>query len=161
MNFNELVEQAKESVKSINSERILESLGLQVIPSSAARILPMVAAFGAGAVFGSAVTFILTPKSGQQTREAIGELVQKLIGLAKREATDVKGKVEHAKDEAESMVGSAKDKLSELKDKVVDKAKSFGSDAKSKASDGQSKAKDAASDGQSKAKGAGSKIASA
>ncbi|MCA9516500.1 MAG: YtxH domain-containing protein [Myxococcales bacterium] len=154
MNFNELVEQARDSFKNISSERFLESLGLQTIPTTASRVLPLVAAFGAGAVLGSAATFIFTPKSGTETRETIVDFVQKLVKLAKREAEDVKDKAESVKDGAEEKVASAKDKITELKDKVVDKAKSIASEAKSKA-------KDAASEAKSKAKDASSKMASA
>ena len=58
----------RRTLSDLDSDDVLEKLGLESRRSSAERVVPALAVFGAGVLVGVAIGLILAPKSGNELR---------------------------------------------------------------------------------------------
>ena len=60
-------------LRNFDKDQLLELLGLEERPSSAAKLASALAFVGLGAIIGAGVSLFLTPFSGRELRESMGK----------------------------------------------------------------------------------------
>lgn len=91
--------------------------------------LAITVALLAGATLGAAISLLLAPKTGQETREIISDKAKSLASGAKDRYQAMRSKV---RSEAEDLADTAKDKYETVKDKASNGIEELTDEAKNK-----------------------------
>ena len=128
MKFENMYKAAKDKVTHIDANDVLKVVGLQLLRSSPAIIgrIPVIALFGGGVALGAGVALLFAPKSGAETREAIGTWFKGAYETVKGATTKALSKTEAATSEVTEAI---EDGLNVAKKKIGMKAKNFGHEA--------------------------------
>jgi len=119
MNFETILQSAKDKMSEVTPNDVLKVLGLQLLRNtSIVSRLPYFALFGGGIALGAGAALLFAPKAGSETREAIGSWLKGAFETAKDGATKMlsKGKevaadaIEDASEVVEDSVTGAKKK---------------------------------------------------
>jgi len=123
MNFENILQAAKDKVKEITPNDVLKVVGLQLLRNPGVLMrLPFFALFGGGVALGAGAALLFAPKTGAETREAIGTWVKGAITSAKDIGKKAKAKAE---DVAEDAGQAIEEGANGIKRKVAHKAKSI------------------------------------
>lgn len=68
-----------ENLKSVDKDDILRTLGLQIRPSAAEAVLPVLAGFGFGLLVGAGLAALTTPNTGRAMRKKVGKQVDQVV----------------------------------------------------------------------------------